>query len=145
MKHEDIPSKNISSMRQLVRDFSHFDRQGYLHCSCTAACKTNKWECKKSLLTCNSRCHSGKNVKIINNLCFYFAINLKRSTILSHYYFLVSFTPVIHWHSSSYFKLYVCCWLRNNRKDWHDLLLIAQLSYRSRGFFCRLRNYRIGW
>ena len=38
MKLEDILSKNISSMRQLIRDLSHFGGQGYLHCSCTAAC-----------------------------------------------------------------------------------------------------------
>ena len=61
---------------------------------------------------------------------FHFAINLKRSTILSHYYFSFSFTHGIYWHSCSHFKLYVCCWLRDNCKDWHDLLLIAQLSYR---------------
>ena len=85
---EDIPSKNILSSRQLVREFSSFGKQGYLHCSCTAACKTNKCKCnKKSILTCNSRCHPGKNVKIMNNLCFHFAINLERSTIFSHYYF----------------------------------------------------------
>ena len=33
MKLEHIPSKNISSMRQLVRNLSHFGGQGYLHCS----------------------------------------------------------------------------------------------------------------
>ena len=84
----DIPSKNILSSRQLVREFFYFGGQGYLHCSCTAACKTNKCKCnKKSILTCNSRCHTGKNVKIMNNLCFHIAVNLERSTIFSHYYF----------------------------------------------------------
>ena len=54
MKLDDIPSKNISSMRQLVRDLSHFGGH------CTAACITNKCKCKKSLKTCNSSCHPGK-------------------------------------------------------------------------------------
>ena len=60
-------------------------------------------------------------------LCFHLAINLKRSTILLHYYFL--FTHAIHYSCSHFKVLYVCCWLRDNRKDWHDLLLIEQLSY----------------
>ena len=61
MKLDDIPANNISSMRQLVRELSNFGGQGYLHCSCTTACKTNKCKCKKSSQICNSRCHPGRN------------------------------------------------------------------------------------
>ena len=65
MKLNDIPANNISSMRQLVREreLSNFGGQGYLHCSGTTACKTNKCKCKnkKSSKICNSRCHPGRN------------------------------------------------------------------------------------
>ena len=60
MKLDEIPDNNVSSIRQLVRDLSLFGGQGYLHCSCTTACKSNRCKCRKSSHTCNSRCHPGR-------------------------------------------------------------------------------------
>jgi hypothetical protein len=57
---DSVPDVTINSIRELDRLVSHFGGQGYLKCSCTAACKTKKCKCKRSDQVCNSRCHPGR-------------------------------------------------------------------------------------
>jgi hypothetical protein len=50
-------------VRAAVASLSLGNGQGMVRCSCTQACATNRCQCKKLKLLCNSRCHGG------NNLC----------------------------------------------------------------------------
>ena len=96
-----------------------------------------------------------KNVKIMTNRCFHFAINLERSTILSHYYFFYSHMWFIDIRVLTLNYMFVvdyativkiCCWLRNYHIDWEALCCWLH-DYRIdwQELCCRLRDYRIEW
>ena len=54
-----VPLDKKLSIREAVQNSSIGHGQGFVHCSSTSGCKTNRCGCKKAGLNCNSRCHGG--------------------------------------------------------------------------------------
>lgn len=52
-----IPSQKLS-LRELSALASDHGGQGFKKCSCRSQCTTNRCQCRKSNVKCNSRCHS---------------------------------------------------------------------------------------
>lgn len=54
----DVNMESEISLRTAATKHSIGSGQGFLKCSCTTSCKTNKCLCKKKNVLCNSKCHS---------------------------------------------------------------------------------------
>ena len=65
----NVPLDIKLSKREAVQKSSIGHGQGFVHCSCTSGCKTNRCGCKKSGLFCNSRCHGGNSLCINKECC----------------------------------------------------------------------------
>lgn len=53
----DIP-QNGTTLRGLNKEISMFGGQGHTKCNCKTSCMTNRCQCKKSGVLCNSKCHN---------------------------------------------------------------------------------------
>ena len=53
----DVPQSNVA-LRTVNNETSLQGGQGFVKCSCTTKCKTNRCACRKKGLLCNSRCHN---------------------------------------------------------------------------------------
>jgi hypothetical protein len=62
---DDVPDKDMRSLRSAVAELSMFGGQGYVHCNCKTGCNSNHrgapCKCRKASSLCNYRCHSGRS------------------------------------------------------------------------------------
>lgn len=56
LHEKDVPQQTIS-VRAANKKSSLVVGQGFVRCSCTTQCKTNRCTCKNNNVLCNSRCH----------------------------------------------------------------------------------------
>ena len=60
LKIVDVPN-NEASLREIVRNLSVGNGQGFKRCSCKGGFSYNRCKCRKDNLTCNSFCLSGRS------------------------------------------------------------------------------------
>ena len=66
-KTKKVTDKYVElSVREAIKALSVGHGQGYVKCSCTGKCATNKCSCKKAGIACSSKCH-GKQFECANN------------------------------------------------------------------------------
>uniref|UniRef100_A0A914BXJ8 Metallothionein n=1 Tax=Acrobeloides nanus TaxID=290746 RepID=A0A914BXJ8_9BILA len=63
---EEVPQKK-TTIRTTASTVSPFGGQGFTHCNCTTGCENDRCSCRKNRKVCNSKCHSNRNCKNIDN------------------------------------------------------------------------------
>ncbi|XP_045455800.1 uncharacterized protein LOC123665556 [Melitaea cinxia] len=59
----DVNQGSEISLRTAATKHSVGSGQGFVRCSCYKNCSTNRCQCKKALILCNSKCHQSKPCK----------------------------------------------------------------------------------